>query len=445
MQREAQRHRRAGVRGDLGAARAVRDEHADGRVRARGAAGRRGDDDRAASTPDVDARPRRCAPSQRRCEPSPSTTLAGCHLCEPRARRSSAEARGRRPFDSRCSSTSAATPRLEAAYREHAARSIEVDGESRVHRTSSIRARAPLRRPARARRDGSPARGLPERRQAHMRQRCHKDVALDGGDQVAERLTVGVAARLSRYLQVLTQAKKMGPLPHLLAGDRRSTRTSTRRRSGATSRRSAGSASAGSATRSTRSSSEIRKILRTQGQHNIALVGAGRLGAAIASSPIFAEHGITIAAVFEQDPARSRDEPRGRLHQVRSTSSTRSSATGASSSASSPSRRTRRRTRPSVLVGAGVKIVFNYSQALIDNAVGRPGPHLKPGRRAPLRPVLPPALPAAGTGELFFFLKKKKKKKKKISTPPLARLPPRRHRVERLHPSARARVEPRGA
>ena len=31
------------------------------------------------------------------------------------------------------------------------------------------------------------------------------------GDSLApERLTVGVAARLSRYLQVLTQAKKMG-------------------------------------------------------------------------------------------------------------------------------------------------------------------------------------------------------------------------------------------
>src|SRR5262245_49875482 len=47
---------------------------------------------------------------------------------------------------------------------------------------------------------------------------------------------------------------------------------------------------------------EIRKILRTQGQHNIALVGAGRLGQAIASSPIFGEHGINIAAVFDKDP-----------------------------------------------------------------------------------------------------------------------------------------------
>jgi redox-sensing transcriptional repressor len=49
---------------------------------------------------------------------------------------------------------------------------------------------------------------------------------------------------------------------------------------------------------------EIRKILRTQGQHNIALIGAGRLGQAIASSAIFAEHGINIAAVFDTDPEK---------------------------------------------------------------------------------------------------------------------------------------------
>ena len=43
-EREAERHRRARVRGDLGRARAVLDEHAHGRVRDRGAARRRGDD-----------------------------------------------------------------------------------------------------------------------------------------------------------------------------------------------------------------------------------------------------------------------------------------------------------------------------------------------------------------------------------------------------------------
>ena len=57
---------------------------------------------------------------------------------------------------------------------------------------------------------------------------------------------------------------------------------------------------------------EIRKILRTQGQHNIALVGAGRLGQAIASSPIFAEHGINIAAVVDTDPAKAGDADRQR-------------------------------------------------------------------------------------------------------------------------------------
>src|SRR5436190_1379211 len=35
-------------------------------------------------------------------------------------------------------------------------------------------------------------------------------VASDGTGSAAERLSLGVAARLSRYLQVLTQAKKMG-------------------------------------------------------------------------------------------------------------------------------------------------------------------------------------------------------------------------------------------
>src|SRR5437868_13849652 len=49
---------------------------------------------------------------------------------------------------------------------------------------------------------------------------------------------------------------------------------------------------------------EIRKILRTQGQHNVALVCAGRLGQAIASAPILAEHGINVAAVFDRDPER---------------------------------------------------------------------------------------------------------------------------------------------
>jgi redox-sensing transcriptional repressor len=50
--------------------------------------------------------------------------------------------------------------------------------------------------------------------------------------------------------------------------------------------------------------SQIRKILRTSGQHNIALFGAGRLGQAIAGSEIFGDHGFRVVAVFDTDPRK---------------------------------------------------------------------------------------------------------------------------------------------
>jgi redox-sensing transcriptional repressor len=110
---------------------------------------------------------------------------------------------------------------------------------------------------------------------------------------------------------------------------------------------------------------EIRKILRTQGQHNIALIGAGRLGQAIASSPIFAEHGINIAAVFDTDPAKL-GEPVGNVtvsEYIRLADTVREKniivgviavpATGAQQAADD-------------LVTSGVKIIFNYSEALLE-------------------------------------------------------------------------------
>ena len=119
----------------------------------------------------------------------------------------------------------------------------------------------------------------------------------------SDRLTVGVAARLSRYLQVLTQAKKMGK-------DRISSQeisdytniNATQIRRDLSAFGKFGKRGVGYNIDSLLG--EIRKILRTQGQHNIALIGAGRLGEAIASSPIFAEHGINIAAVFDNDPEK---------------------------------------------------------------------------------------------------------------------------------------------
>src|SRR5437764_7318942 len=49
---------------------------------------------------------------------------------------------------------------------------------------------------------------------------------------------------------------------------------------------------------------QIRKLLRTSGQHNIALFGAGHRGTAIATSDIFADHGFRVVAVFDTDEGK---------------------------------------------------------------------------------------------------------------------------------------------
>ena len=123
------------------------------------------------------------------------------------------------------------------------------------------------------------------------------DAALDG-----DRLSLGVAARLSRYLQVLTQARKMGKdtISSQELSDYTHINSTQIRRDlsgfGKFGKRGVGY-NVDSLVR------EIRKILRTAGQHNIALFGAGNLGQAIASSDIFADHGFRIVAVFDKDPA----------------------------------------------------------------------------------------------------------------------------------------------
>ena len=182
--------------------------------------------------------------------------------------------------------------------------------------------------------------------------------------QVPERLTVGVAARLSRYLQVLTQARKMGKerISSQEIADYTNINATQIRRDlstfGKFGKRGVGYSVDGLL-------GEIRRILRTQGQHNIALVGAGRLGEAIASSPIFAEHGINIAAVFDKDP----DKVGRRVGNVDVSEYTSLAdvvreknivvgvlAVPADSAQSAADD----------LVDAGVRIIFNYSEALLD-------------------------------------------------------------------------------
>src|SRR5512144_3141465 len=124
------------------------------------------------------------------------------------------------------------------------------------------------------------------------------------GARVAEnRVTVGVAARLSRYLQVLTQAKKMGK--DTISSQELADYThvnSTQIRRDLSGFGKFGKRGVGYNVDSL--VSQIRKILRTSGQHNIALFGAGNLGAAIAGSDIFADHGFRIVAIFDANPKK---------------------------------------------------------------------------------------------------------------------------------------------
>jgi redox-sensing transcriptional repressor len=110
---------------------------------------------------------------------------------------------------------------------------------------------------------------------------------------------------------------------------------------------------------------EIRRILRTQGQHNIALVGAGRLGQAIAGSSIFGEHGITIAAVFDVDE-KLVGRPIGEIDvspyaRLKDAVHDKNIVVGVLAVPATAAQQC-----ADDLVDAGVKIIFNYSEALLD-------------------------------------------------------------------------------
>jgi redox-sensing transcriptional repressor len=179
-----------------------------------------------------------------------------------------------------------------------------------------------------------------------------------------DRLTVGVAARLSRYLQVLTQAKKMGKerISSQEIADYTNINATQIRRDlsnfGKFGKRGVGYSIDSLL-------AEIRKILRTQGQHNIALVGAGRLGQAIASSPIFAEHGINIAAVFDTDPSKFGHDlgaaPVEDERRLKDVVREKNIVVGVLAVPAVAAQKV-----ADDLVDAGVRIIFNYSEALLD-------------------------------------------------------------------------------
>lgn len=185
------------------------------------------------------------------------------------------------------------------------------------------------------------------------------DLVVDG-----ERLSLGVAARLSRYLQVLTQARKMGR--ETISSQELSDYTHinpTQIRRDLSGFGKFGKRGVGYNVDSL--VAEIRKILRTAGQHNIALFGAGNLGQAIASSDIFADHGFRIVAMFDVDPSLVGEEVGGipvrDFGDLESVVSDLDVVVGVLAVPPAAAQGVADR-----LVEAGVKIIFNYSEQLLE-------------------------------------------------------------------------------
>ena len=184
------------------------------------------------------------------------------------------------------------------------------------------------------------------------------------GRTSGDRLTVGVAARLSQYLRVLTQAKKTGHdrISSQEISDYTNINATQIRRDlsafGKFGKRGVGYNIDGLI-------SEIRKILRTQGQHNIALFGAGRLGQAIASSTIFADHGFNIAAAFDTDVEKV-GQPIGNsaIRDYAELKDVIREKNIIVAVLAVPPEEAQRACDD--VVAAGVKIIFNYTEALLN-------------------------------------------------------------------------------
>ena len=186
----------------------------------------------------------------------------------------------------------------------------------------------------------------------------------EGGLASSERLSLGVAARLSRYLQVLTQAKKMGK--ETISSQELSDYThvnSTQIRRDLSGFGKFGKRGVGYNVEAL--VSQIRKILRTAGQHNIALIGAGHLGKAIASSEIFADHGFRVVSIFDIDSAKIGTvvgtQTVRNIAELRQVVEDEDIVVGVLAVPNQAAQGL-----ADELVEAGVKIIFNYSESLLD-------------------------------------------------------------------------------
>lgn len=191
------------------------------------------------------------------------------------------------------------------------------------------------------------------------------DTDLEAGEkESADRLSLGVAARLSRYLQVLTQASKMGK--DTISSQELSAYTqinSTQIRRDLSGFGKFGKRGVGY--RIDYLTDEIRRILRSAGDHRIALFGAGKLGQAIAESDVFADHGFEVVALFDVDPDRIGEQVGPLVVQdfseLRRTVDREGIVVGVLAVPSSSAQ-----VVADELVDAGVTVIFNYTDQLLE-------------------------------------------------------------------------------
>ena len=208
----------------------------------------------------------------------------------------------------------------------------------------------------------------------------------------AERLSLGVAARLSRYLQVLTQAKKMGKetissqeLSRLHARQldadppRPVGLRQVRQARGRLQRRLAGLADP---------QDPAHRRASTTSRCSAPATSARRSP----SSDIFADHGFRVVAIFDTDPRQGRRRRSGRrpvrhADDLRAVVEDEDIVVGvlAVPDRGGPGarRRARRRRREDHL---------QLLRGAAPGAAGGDGAHLEPGRRPALRAVLLPDL-----------------------------------------------------
>ncbi len=183
-----------------------------------------------------------------------------------------------------------------------------------------------------------------------------------------ERLPFGVAARLSRYLQILTQAKKSGKSnisSRMLSEYSNVNPTQIRRDLSAFGK----FGKRGVGYNIDYLTGRIKEILHNSGQHNLAVMGSGNLGTAIASSHAFADHGFNVAALFDAAPGKIGSvvgsltvQP---LSEVSDTVQEKGIIVGVLAVPPEAAQ-----AAANMLMKAGVRIIFNYSEALVDAPPG---------------------------------------------------------------------------